>query len=641
MKHTINGQFHNMTKIKIKHLNIHNFLSFQDEEWDFDGTSRLVLIKGVNKDNWQASGEASNGSGKSAWSHALMYALFGQLTGKVHNSNLKNKYSDTMSQSGYKMSVDVEVDTEVSGSTRHWKIVRGIQKTQTVVLQLFTMDDGDWKDISKSSSANTQKFIEDNVLFMNFEMYQRLVMLSLDDKYIFFKLNASQKRDFVETMFDTSVYSNMYRMMSEDLKTRNIILQNLKVNQVKLEKSKELCEDEISRYKAGVNDKIMETTSERDSLQQKISTFDPKFKEIEVRQKAIEDAMAKIRESKGKLDEVLGKCKDRITNSRIAITNCQTTIFHHEREIEKHKEVLGMICDDCQKVVNKFYSLDVYRDEIVNLNEQVADEENTIRTTQEQIDKVKVYDDKLKEDETARMSELSDAHVQERNLQFQKTQLLNSVAELERRIADLQASIDDESRIPSYSLYQQVKSDMEKLENDLRDESTRLCLLKVGSEIVSPDAIRRNIISRMVSSINAMINANLTELCANFTCNLTNDMNDYEIQSSGGELDFPNLSLGEQMKLVISSQLAFRKFLMSRFNICMNIMIIDEVVDRALDSVSIQKLLGMLLQLSQKENTSVSIISHRVEVENMFRDMPETQLMIVQKRDHISKIVRD
>ena len=90
-----------------------------------------------------------------------------------------------------------------------------------------------------------------------------------------------------------------------------------------------------------------------------------------------------------------------------------------------------------------------------------------------------------------------------------------------------------------------------------------------------------------------MINANLSELCVNFTCNLTSDMNDYEIQSSGGELDFPNLSLGEQMKLIISSQLAFRRFLMSRFNVCMNIMIIDEVVDRALDSVSIQKLLGI------------------------------------------------
>ena len=138
-----------------------------------------------------------------------------------------------------------------------------------------------------------------------------------------------------------------------------------------------------------------------------------------------------------------------------------------------------------------------------------------------------------------------------------------------------------------------------------------------------------------------MINANLSELCVSFNCNLTSDMNDYEIQSSGGELDFTNLSLGEQMKLLISSQLAFRKFLMSRFNVCMNIMIIDEVVDRALDSVSIQKLLGILLQLSQKENTNISIISHRGEVEKMFKDMPETQMMVVQKQDGISRIVRD
>ena len=68
---------------------------------------------------------------------------------------------------------------------------------------------------------------------------------------------------------------------------------------------------------------------------------------------------------------------------------------------------------------------------------------------------------------------------------------------------------------------------------------------------------------------------------------------------------------------------------------------IDEVVDRALDSVSIQKLLGILLQLSQKENTNISIISHRGEVENMFKDMPETQMMVVQKQDNISRIVRD
>ena len=632
-----------MVRVKVKKIDIHNFLSFEDEEWDFSNTSRLVLVKGVNKDTESTLGNTSNGSGKSAWSHALMYALFGQLSGKIHNSNLKNKYADKL-RDGWKMSVAVEVDTIVSNTNvKAWKIVRGIQKgSSTVVLQLFELDENnEWKDISKSTSANTQKFIEDNVLYMNFEMYQRLVMLSVDDKYNFFKLNASQKRDFVETLFDTSIYSKMYKLMGDDMKAKNMTIQNLKVNQVKYSKTKEVCEESIERYKASVNDQIAETNKEKNELEEKVQGFDPKFQEIAEQQKVVEEALAKIRENKGKLDDIISKCNDTMTSARIEINNHETTISHHQRELNKHKEVLGMICEDCKNVVNKFYSLDVYRTEIDNLNAQIAEEKGKIENCSKQIAKVKVYDDKLKADEMAKMGELSETQVEERNLQFQKSQLLKSIKELERKVADLVDSMENEDKIPSYDVYKQTLKDIEEVEKELKDESMRLCLLKIGSEIVSPDAIKRNIISRVVSSINAMINANLSELCVNFTCNLTNDMNDYEIQSSGGELDFPNLSFGEQMKLIISSQLAFRKFLVSRFNVCMNIMIIDEIVDRALDSVAIQKLLGMLLQLSQKENTNISIISHRGEVETMFKDMPEAQLMVVEKQDNISKIVRD
>lgn len=632
-----------MVRIRIKKVNIHNFLSFQDEEWDFDSTSHLVLVKGINKDTaWPSIAETmSNGSGKSALSHALMYSLFGQLYGKIHNANLKNKYADELFN-GYKMMVSVEVDTVLSkDDVRHWKIIRGIQKgSSTVVLQLLMLDGEDWKDISKSSSANTQKYIEDNVLFMSFEMYQRLVMLSIDDKYNFFKLNASQKRDFVEMLFDTSVYSKMYKMMGDDLKTKNMLIQNLKVNQVKLEKTKEVCEDEIEKYKASVNDQIDGTKKEKDGLEEQVAAFDPKFEEIHKQEQVVKEALAKVRENKEKLDAIISKCNDTITNARIEINNHNTTISHHERELNKHKEVLSMICEDCQAIVNKFYSLDVYRNEIESLKGKIAEEETNIANSTRQIERVKTYDDKLKDEEINKMSELSDVQVQEKNLQFQKKQLLTSIAALEKKIADLVESIENKNKIPSWGIYQQTLDDMEELEKELKDETIRLFLLKVGSEIVSPESIKRNIISKVVASINAMINANLSELCVNFTCNLSSDMNDYEIQSSGGELDFPNLSLGEQMKLLISSQLAFRKFLISRFNVCMNVMIIDEVVDRALDSVSIQKLLGILLQLSQKENTNVSIISHRSEVEQMFGSMPDTQTLVIQKQNNISSIVR-
>ena len=630
-----------MTKVKIKKINIHNFLSFQDEEWDFENTSPLVLIKGENKDTESPLGNTTNGSGKSAWSHALMYALFGQLNGKFHNENIKNDYANTILD-GFKMSVTVEVDVAISkNEVRHWQIVRGLQKGKSaVVLQLYHLEDGVWKDISKSSSANTQKFIEENVLFMNFEMYQRLVMLSIEDKYNFFKLNASQKRDFVETLFDTSVYSNMYKMMSEDIKSRNVVLQNLKVNQLKLAKSKELCEDEIAKYKASVNDQIDSTKAEKDELQEKVDGLEPKFTELQKQREVIESALETIRVNKGKLDEIISKCNDTITNARIEINNHNTTISHHNRELNKHKEVLGMICEDCKKVVDKFYSLDVYRSEIENLQGKISEEETKIENSTKQISKVKVYDDKLKSDELSKMNELSDNQVEERNLQFQKTTLLKSMKDLERKIADLLESIENENKIPSYAIYRQTLDDISEVEKELKEESMRLCLLKVGAEIVSPDSIRKNIISKVVASINAMINQNLSELCVNFTCALSSDMNDYAIMAGDNEVDLDLRSAGERMKLLISSQLAFRKFLMSRFNVSMNVMIIDEVVDRALDSVSIQKLLGLLLQLSQKENTNIYIISHRGEVEEMFKTMSDTQTLVIQKQDNISKIVR-
>ena len=630
-----------MTKVKIKKIDIHNFISFVDEEWDFDSTSRLILIKGENKDTESPLGNTSNGSGKSAWANALMYALFGQLNGKFHNENIRNDFSDTV-KDGFKMSVAVEIDTIMSKTNvRHWRIVRGLQKSKAaVVLQLFVLDDGEWKDISKSSSANTQKFIEDNVLFMNFEMYQRLVMLSIEDKYNFFKLNAGQKRDFVETLFDTSIYSRMYRAMTDDIKTKNMMLQNLKASQMKLGKTKEICEEEIEKWKAGVKDQIAETRTEKEAEEAKIGEFDPKFESLRQAADVVKGALDKIRENKGKLDAIISQCNDSITNARIDINNYNTTIAHHQRELNKHKEVLGMICGDCRETVSKFYSLDVFKEEIDSSNSQIEEKNAEIENAQKQIEKVRAYDDRLKKEETAKMTELSDVQVQERNLQFQKTQLLNTISGLERKIQNLIETMEDEQKIPSWSVYQQTMKDIEEVEEELKSEAARLCLLKVGSEIVSPEAIKRNIISRVVASINTMINANLSELCVNFTCELAPDMNDYTIRAGDNEVDLDLRSAGERMKLLISSQLAFRKFLMTRFNVCMNVMIIDEVVDRALDSVSIQKLLGLLLQLSQKENTNIYIISHRGEVEEMFKGIAETQTMVVQKKDNISQILK-
>ena len=170
-----------MTRVKIKKLSIHNFISFIDEEWDFENTSKLVLVKGINKDTESTLGVTSNGSGKSTWVNALTYSLFGQLSGKFHNSNLKNQFSNTI-KDGFKMSVDVEVDTIYSKSEiKHWKIIRGLQKTQSVVLQLFVLEDGEWYEIELEDGRKITITGNNPVWIPELNAYRRVDELNGDE----------------------------------------------------------------------------------------------------------------------------------------------------------------------------------------------------------------------------------------------------------------------------------------------------------------------------------------------------------------------------------------------------------------------------------------------------------------------------
>lgn len=60
-------------RIKFKRIEIHNFKSFEDEVFDFDGLKGLNLVCGKNND----LPGSKNGSGKSAVFSALVFSLFG------------------------------------------------------------------------------------------------------------------------------------------------------------------------------------------------------------------------------------------------------------------------------------------------------------------------------------------------------------------------------------------------------------------------------------------------------------------------------------------------------------------------------------------------------------------------------------
>ena len=73
--------------ISFNRIEIHHFMSFDDEIFDFSKQNGMNLVTGKNLD----IPEGKNGAGKSTIFNALLYGLFGQFTNKLTTSFIANR----------------------------------------------------------------------------------------------------------------------------------------------------------------------------------------------------------------------------------------------------------------------------------------------------------------------------------------------------------------------------------------------------------------------------------------------------------------------------------------------------------------------------------------------------------------------
>ena len=77
--------------------------------------------------------------------------------------------------------------------------------------------DGDEVDITLSTIAETQYFIEKQILHCDMSMFLRTILLTADNTYNFYTLKKADKKEFVEKLFDISIFGDMYNSIHKDL----------------------------------------------------------------------------------------------------------------------------------------------------------------------------------------------------------------------------------------------------------------------------------------------------------------------------------------------------------------------------------------------------------------------------------------
>ena len=86
-----------------------------------------------------------------------------------------------------------------------------------------------------------------------------------------------------------------------------------------------------------------------------------------------------------------------------------------------------------------------------------------------------------------------------------------------------------------------------------------------------------------------------------------------EITEIGRDLDFDNLSRGENNRLILSLSWAFRD-VFENLNSPISLMFIDELIDNGTDTNGVEAAIAVLKKITRDRNKNIFLISHREEL---------------------------
>ena len=604
-------------RIDFRKLEIHNFMSFDDTVLEFPSEPGLNLICGKNNDIQGAK----NGSGKTRLIDSLVFALFGQTKDGLKNENIHNKYVPGK---------DVRVVAYFDIEKHSYKVASGFNNSGRPYCELYETTDGKEDDLSKSSIAETRSYLTDEILHCDLSIFLRTMLLSSDNNYNFFRLRKAEKKEFIEKLFDISVFGDMYSSIHREVLSldKDIVSRQNKI--LVFNKNKDNYAKQAESYSTVKVSKLKALEDKKTALQAELDEL--KNKDIKSNSEEVgkyELACNLLSDKILAHSTALNAARSKVSEISVQISALEASKSQKQKILDKHQSILGKLCDKCVTAFKDHYNIATYADEIATADKEIAC----------------LLESKSKQKEAMAAEQTAiDTLNTKLNLANTKIRTLTAAFnEANRQLANLtaQISVTDTSIAhlaaetnPYTALLEMNDADLAKETKELEVVSGKYKYLKFAENIVSQDTIRKFIISDLIGLLNNKIRSYLLKFGAKYYVTFDSDMN-YEFKTEGGTYEYDNFSSGERARIMIASCFAFRDFMRIKNNLSSNILVLDEFIDGAIDSLAIESILDILRDFSKTWNQSIYVISHRKEA---LSSDHFSKVIQVQKTHNISKI---
>jgi len=545
-----------------------NFLSTGNQfiELDFNAKS-TILVSGAN------------GAGKSTVLDALTFVLFSKPYRKINRSQLLNSTNEK----------DCRVEVEFSIGSTDWKIVRGIKPN---IFEIWR----NGKLLDQRSSVNDQqKWLEQNVVKMNYKSFTQIVILGSSTFIPFMQLSAPNRRDVIEDLLDIRIFTAMNDVIK---------------NKIRL-----------------VRDDIKTLDLKKESLNDKLEMQENYIREVETSNKQ------RINKKQGKLDA-------------LADDICVYTMENERSQDQVHgltedQEKLGYGSDTLSKLNN-------YKGQISNKVSTLTKEhkfftDNTVCPTCTQsieeefrLNKIDDVQTRAKELQSG-YQELEDAIKKEQERERQFTQLSKEITKLthgisknntliansQRQQRDLESEIQTltsqlENRNTEHGKLEKFKSTLQETYEALASKKETIEYYNFTYELLKDGGVKTKIIKKYLPLINQQVNRYLQmmDFYINFT--LDEEFNETIESPIHEDFSYSSFSEGEKQRIDLALLFTWREVAKFKNSVATNLMILDEVFDSSLDATGTEEFLKIIRYVIKDAN--IFIISHKSGLEDKFED---------------------
>jgi DNA repair exonuclease SbcCD ATPase subunit len=568
-----------MSFITFKKVTYKNFLSAGNIPIEIDlDRATTTLVSG------------QNGTGKSTFTEAIVFALFGRSYRGIPKGNLVNSINNRECL----VTITFQIGSDL------YEVVRGIKPNVFDIIKNGKKLDND------AAIRDQQKYLEQQILKTNMKAFCQVVMLGSAAYVPFMQLNNNARREVIETLLDISVFSNMNKILKGLASGWKSVYD---LNHADIEKNKEMQkmqEDFVDKLKTTAEEDIGKQKLQLEELTRDCKRFADQRKEIKG---SIQSANDKIQEVLDGTDhDDANGLSEQLNGLRDSITGISTNIRNLNQELKFFAD--NNNCNSCHQEIPEEHK-----------HEQVLGINGTLNTY--------TKDKRFLEDEmdgvVGMLHIIKESCIEIGEHEKELSVIEERIKNLSEQILDLREATGGKHGKSTENIEEEEKKiagfegAISALETQREELARERASIEIASKLLKDSGIKSQILKQYMPIINNQVNKYLGIL--NFFVKFHLDENFSETLKSRGRDSFTynNFSMGERQRIDLSLLFTWREIAKMKNSVNCNLLVFDEVFDSSLDTQGVDDLFSIINTLDP--STRIFIISHKNSMEDKFRSI--------------------